>query len=115
MVANISALEDGQKKLMLFDSNTNRWSNLKEGEQMACNEWSHDGKYVYSRENRGGAAELIRVRIKDRMQEQVLSLKDFPQIADMFAVCTGLTLDDAPLLMRDRSVQEIYALDLHIQ
>jgi hypothetical protein len=25
------------------------------------------------------------------------------------------TLDDAPLLMRDRSVQEIYALDLHIQ
>jgi len=108
----ISALADGQKKLLLFDTNTNRWSNLMEGEQIGCNEWSHDGKHVYSRENRGGAAEVVRVRIKDRVVEHVVSLKDFPQLADIFTVCTGLAPDDAPLLMRDRSVQELYALVL---
>jgi len=108
----ISALADGQKKLLLFDTNTSRWSNLMEGEQIGCNEWSHDGEHVYSRENRGGAAEVVRVRIKDRAVEHVVSLKDFPQLADIFTVCTGLTPDDAPLLMRDRSVQELYALDL---
>ena len=64
------------------------------------------------RENRGGAGELVRVRIKDRVLEHVLSLKDFPQLSDVFASWIGLTPDDAPLLMRDRSVQEIYALDL---
>ena len=64
------------------------------------------------RDNRGGAAELVRVRIKDRVLEHVLSLKDFPQLDDGFASWIGLTPDDAPLLMRDRSVQEIYALDL---
>jgi Tol biopolymer transport system component/DNA-binding winged helix-turn-helix (wHTH) protein len=109
----ISALTKGQTKLMLFDTNTNRWSSLVEGQQIGYNEWSHDGKYVYMRENWGGAGELVRVRIKDRVLERVLSLKDFPQLADIFAAWIGLTPDDAPLLMRDRSVQEIYALDLH--
>jgi Tol biopolymer transport system component/DNA-binding winged helix-turn-helix (wHTH) protein len=108
----ISALIFGQTKLMLFDTNANRWSSLVEGEQIGYNEWSHDGKYVYFRENRGGAGELVRVRIKDRVLEHVLSLKDFPQLSDGFASWIGLTPDDAPLLMRDRSVQEIYALDL---
>lgn len=108
----ISALTLGQTKLMLFDTNANRWSSLVEGEQIGYNEWSHDGEYVYMRENRGGAGELVRVRIKDRVLEHVLSLKDFPQLSDGFASWIGLTPDDAPLLMRDRSVQEIYALDL---
>jgi hypothetical protein len=108
----ISALTFGQTRLMLFDTNANRWSSLVEGEQIGYNEWSHDGEYVYMRENRGGAGELVRVRIKDRVLEHVLSLKDFPQLSDGFASWIGLTPDDAPLLMRDRSVQEIYALDL---
>jgi hypothetical protein len=64
------------------------------------------------RGSRGSAGAVLRVRIKDRMLEEVLSLKDFPQLSDMFAGWIGLTPDDALLLMRDRSVQEIYALDL---
>jgi len=83
-----------------------------EGEEVSDNEWSHDGKYVYVRENRAGAGELVRVRIKDRVLEHILSLKDFPQLDDLFAAWVGLTPDDAPILMRDRSIQEIYALDL---
>jgi Tol biopolymer transport system component len=108
----ISALTIGESKLMLFDTTTNRWSSLHEGEQVGYNEWSHDGRYVYLRENRDGAGELARVRIKDSVWEHLLSLKDFPQLSDHFASWIGLTPDDAPLLMRDRSVQEIYALDL---
>jgi Tol biopolymer transport system component/DNA-binding winged helix-turn-helix (wHTH) protein len=110
----LSALTNAQTKLMLFDISTNHWSSLVEGEAVSYNEWSHDGKYVYVRENHGGAAELVRVRIKDRVLENVLSLKDFPAPGDIFAAWIGLTPDDAPLLMRDRSLQEIYALDLHL-
>jgi Tol biopolymer transport system component/DNA-binding winged helix-turn-helix (wHTH) protein len=109
---SISALTLDQTKLMLFDTNTNRWSSLVKGEEVSYNEWSHDGKYVYFRENRGGAAELVRVRISDGALEHLLSLKDFPQLSDIFASWIGLTPDDAPLLMRDRSVQEIYSLEL---
>jgi len=109
----ISALTIGARKLMLFDTNTNHWSTLAEGEQLGYNEWSHDGKYVYMRGSRGSAGAVLRVRIKDRMLEEILSLKDFPQLSEVAAGWIGLTPDDAPLLMRDRSVQEIYALDLN--
>jgi predicted Rdx family selenoprotein len=76
------------------------------------NEWSPDGKYVYMRTTKGGAPELVRVRIKDRVLEHVVSLKDFPQLSDVFAQWIGLAPDGTPLVMCDRSVQEIYALDL---
>jgi Tol biopolymer transport system component/DNA-binding winged helix-turn-helix (wHTH) protein len=108
----ISALTKALTKLMLFDTNTNRWSSLVVGEQIGYNEWSHDGQYVYMRENRAGAGELVRVRMKDRALEHVISLRDLPQLSDIFTAWIGLTPDDAPILMRDRSVQEIYALDL---
>jgi hypothetical protein len=100
---------------MVFDTNTTRWSILPEGQLLSFNEWSHDGKYVYVRESAGGGGELIRIRVSDRRWEHVLSLKDFPQYWDGFALWTSLTPDDAPVLMRDRSVQEIYALDLSFQ
>ena len=46
------------------------------------------------------------------VRKEVLSLKGIPQLVDIFTAWIGLTLEDAPVLIRDRSVQEIYALDL---
>jgi Tol biopolymer transport system component/DNA-binding winged helix-turn-helix (wHTH) protein len=103
---------DTPKRMMLLDQNTNTWSTLVEAEGFAFNEWSPDGKYVYVRENVGGFAKIVRVRIKDHVQEDVLSLKDFPSLVDPFAAWYGFTPDGKILLMRDRSVQEIYALTL---
>jgi len=95
---------------MLFDQNS--WSILAEGEHFGFNEWSPDGKYVYVGKSGGGFGRIVRFRIKDRVSEDVLSLKDFPQLIDPFASWYGLTADGKILLMRDRSVQEIYALTL---
>lgn len=108
----IVAMTADAKQLTLLDQTTNSWSTLAEADHFAFNEWSHDGKYVYARESRDGFAEIVRVRIKDRVLEDVLSLKDFPELVDPFATWYGLTPDGKLLLMRDRSVQEIYALDL---
>jgi eukaryotic-like serine/threonine-protein kinase len=110
---HIAALTKDAKKLMLFDQSS--WSTLAVGDHFGYNEWSPDGKYVYALESGGGVfaiEKLVRVRIKDRVLEDVLSLKDFPRLVDPFAQWYGLTADGKLLLMRDRSVQEIYALDL---
>jgi len=85
---------------------------MAEGETFAFNEWSPDGKYVYTKESGGGFARIVRIRIKDRVSEDVLSLQNFTQPIDPFAQWYGLTPDGKVLLMRDRSVQEIYALTL---
>jgi Tol biopolymer transport system component len=111
----ISALRNDGKALMLFELKTNRWSTVAEGEALSYNEWSPDSKYVYWRLNRGGSGHLVRIRIDDRRIEELLDLKDFPALVDDFANWIGLTPDGGVLLMRDRSLQEIYALDLRLR
>jgi Tol biopolymer transport system component len=111
-IAAMTSEEKNATKLMILDQSANSWSTLVEGEHFAFNEWSPDGKYVYAQESGGGFARIVRVRIKDRIQEDVLSLKDFPLLIDPFADWYGITPDGKILLMRDRSVQEIYALTL---
>jgi Tol biopolymer transport system component len=108
----IAAMTADAKQLTLLDQTINSWSTLAEGDHFGFNEWSPDGKYVYAQESGGGFAKIVRVRIKDRVKEDVLSLKDFPALVDLFASWYGFTPDGKILLMRDRSVQEIYALSL---
>jgi Tol biopolymer transport system component/DNA-binding winged helix-turn-helix (wHTH) protein len=108
----IAALTADARQLKLLDQTTNSWSTLAEGEHFGFNDWSPEGKYVYALENGRGFGKIVRVRIKDRVLEDILSLKNFPQLVDPFAEWYGLTPDGKLLLMRDRSVQEIYALDL---
>ena len=70
--------------------------------------WSRDGKYVYLLSHNDPG--IFRVRISDRKLERVVSLKDVQrigQIEDGFS----LTSDDSPLILRDASVTELYALD----
>jgi Tol biopolymer transport system component/DNA-binding winged helix-turn-helix (wHTH) protein len=109
----IAALTRNAQKLVLFDQKT--WSTLAEGEHFGFNEWSPDGKYVYAEKSGGGFGRIVRVRTRDRVSEEVLSLRDFPLLIDPFASWYGLTPDGKILLMRDRSVQEVYALTLEMK
>jgi DNA-binding winged helix-turn-helix (wHTH) protein/Tol biopolymer transport system component len=108
----IAAFSQAANELLLFDSKRSQWSSLAKGELFSYNLWSHDGRYVYMRDIHAGSPGIVRVRIPDGKMEEVLSLKDLPQVVDMFAGWIGLTPDDEPVVIRDRSTQEIYALDL---
>jgi len=109
----ISAFSLPSNELLLFDSKTNRWSSLAKGEVFGYNIWSHDGRYIYVRSIRGGSSSIVRVRISDARMEEVVSLKDLPQVTDVFTGWIGLTPEGDPVAIRDRSTQEIYALNLH--
>ena len=111
----IAALTTDARQLMLLDQNSHSWSALAQADHFGFNEWSPDGKYVYAIEDNGESGEIVRISIKDRIREVVLSLKGFPQLNDLFADSYGLTPDGKVLLMRDHSIQEIYAVDLAIR
>lgn len=103
---HIAAVSDASGKLALFDLATQKWSGLEESP--ANNpRWSHDGKYLYFI---GGGAQpdVLRMRIRDRKIERVAELKTiYPGSVGWF----GLDLDEAPLVLRINSSNEIYALD----
>jgi serine/threonine protein kinase/Tol biopolymer transport system component len=108
----LAALSADSKKLMLYEFTTRKWSQLAQA-TFAYNNWSHDSRYVYLEDYNQGD-DIVRVSVPAGSLERLQSVKDLPRGSDPWASWLGLAPDDAPLLMRDQSTQEIYALDLQL-
>ena len=105
----ISATTANGQKLMLFDTANHKWTEpelLQEG----CPAWSRDGKYLYFQSFDVKEPAFFRVRISDRKREKVASI-NLHRVVSGWLWWNGLAPDDSPLLLRDESNEEIYALD----
>jgi Tol biopolymer transport system component len=104
----ISAFSADSMRLLLFDFQVKKWSELATGSLSWLN-WSHDGQYVYVLDNRGKSA-VVRIRISDHKTEQVAELKNFASTG-RYGGGLSLTPDDSPLLLRDTGSQDVYSVD----
>jgi len=105
---------EGPGKLMLFDVATQKWTEAV-GSQIGCPTWSQDGKYIYFQDsqNQDQRERIVRLRLSDRKIEKIVDVKDIGRLTTgTFVDWFGLAPDDSPLLARDISTQEIYALDM---
>jgi len=105
----ISATTADGQKLMLFDSNSQKWAELSDLQE-GCPTWSRDGAYLYFQSFDAKDPAFFRIRISDKKRELVTSINFRRRAAEPYW-WNGLTPDDSPLVMRDESVTEIYALD----
>jgi DNA-binding winged helix-turn-helix (wHTH) protein len=95
-------------KTMLYDFESQQWSDFGDG----IPAWSHDSKFVYlHRRNADQSAEVVRMRVPDGKVERVLDLKGIT-LGGYWPDWVSLLPDDSPLLMLDKSTQEIYRLEL---
>ncbi|HEX6505198.1 MAG TPA: protein kinase [Terriglobales bacterium] len=108
----IAALSDDAKRLMIFDPKKNAWSLLAEG-LFAFQNWSRDSKHLYAEQFTGKDDDFVSISVPDGKMTNLFSLKEVPRGFDPFESWVGL-VDDDPLLMRDKSTQEIYALELQL-
>ena len=95
---------------MLFDRTSQQWQELA-SMPIGYPSWSHDSQYIYFDTTLSEDAAFLRVRISDHKVERLFSLKGLRRFWGPFGPWTGLAPDDTPLLVRDISSQEIYALD----
>jgi len=105
---------EGPGKLMLFDVATQKWTEAV-GSQIGYPTWSQDGKYIYFQDsqNQDQRERIVRLRLSDRKIEKIVDVKDIGRLTTgTFVDWFGLAPDDSPLLARDISTQEIYALDM---
>jgi Tol biopolymer transport system component len=100
---------DGQT-LWLFDFSTGKWSELLKTNAGSTN-WSADSKYIYFDTGLSENPGFYRVRVADRKRERLADLKGFRRVVSGLLPRSGVTPDGAPLLLRDISSQEVYALD----
>jgi serine/threonine protein kinase/Tol biopolymer transport system component len=104
----ILALSADSKRLLLFDFQTQQWTELAQG-SMGWPEWSKDGQYLQAYDGSGTGA-IIRIRLSDHKTERVVDLKNFATVGfyeSWFAVAP----DDSPIMLRNAGTQDVYALD----
>src|ERR1017187_2741413 len=107
----VAALSSDSTKLMLYDVEKQRWTQLALS-RFAFENWSHDGKFVYAEDYPDKTDDIVRVNVANGKVERLLSLKEIPRGFDPWEFWVGLAPDDSPLLMRDNSTQEIYSMDV---
>jgi Tol biopolymer transport system component/predicted Ser/Thr protein kinase len=101
-----------QTKLMLFDLQTQKWSEWTKGVgQIGFISWSKDGKYLYYDTLMTSAPFFGRVTLGQTQFEPIVDLKGVRRFLGPFAEWNGIDPDGFPLLVRDVSTHEIYALD----
>ncbi|HEV2470165.1 MAG TPA: protein kinase [Candidatus Sulfotelmatobacter sp.] len=104
----ISAFSGDSKRLLLFDLQTHKWTQLFSG-SMGWLNWSHDGQYVYALDYSGRSA-IIRVRIADRKVEQVADVQNLASTGH-YGTALALTPDDQPLILHDTGTVDVYSVD----
>jgi eukaryotic-like serine/threonine-protein kinase len=110
----ISGTIVASQKLMLFDTSTQKWTKPCDC-QVGYPMWSHDGKYLYFRHSPAPdkADRIVRFRMSDRKIEDVAEISKIGRdTTGSWGQWFGLAPDDSPLLARDISTREIYALEM---
>ncbi len=107
----IAALSADSTQLMLYDMAKKSWTQLAVA-RFGFENWSHDGKYLYAEDYADKTDDLVRVNVANGKVEHLFSLKEVPRGFDPWEFWIGLASDDSVLLMRDKSTQEIYSLDV---
>ena len=91
-----------------------KWSTLVDS-KVGNPAWSRDGKYVYFQDwqKEDGRERILRVRLTDGKVEAVADVEKNGRLTTgTFVDWFGITPDGSPLLARDISSQELYALDV---
>jgi serine/threonine protein kinase len=106
----LAAIPLDSLKLMLFDFTTQKWSELA-NLFVAYPTWSRDGRYLYFDGILDNQESYFRAQVSSGKLERIFSLKGFQAAGGAFGNWSGLAPDESPLVVRDASIQEIYALD----
>jgi Tol biopolymer transport system component len=106
----IAAITLDSLKLMLFDRTTQKWAELAKI-FVAYPTWSRDSRYLYFDGILDNQEGYFRVQVSDGKAERLFSLKGFQAAGGAFGNWSGLAPDESALLVRDASIQELYALD----
>ena len=91
---------------MLYTFATGKWEVLARGE-IGWESWSRDSQTIYYQY--GKFAGFVGLRLGDRTLHRITVKAPLPR---MLGFWTGLTPELSPMVLRDVSTHEIYALEL---
>jgi Tol biopolymer transport system component/DNA-binding winged helix-turn-helix (wHTH) protein len=114
-VAAINSNEAPDTALVLFSFALGKWTVLADKlGQVGYIAWAADSRSFVFDTIFANEPQFYRYRVAESRLEPIVSLKDVRRYWGNWGPWTGLAPDGSPLLVRDVSNQEIYALDLDV-
>jgi Tol biopolymer transport system component len=109
----VAAISADNQKLLLLDLATQAWRQLWSDKRGTVGyvTWSPDSKYLGFDTSFTDDPAFFRVRVGDGQIERIVSLSKIRRFFGQWGEWSGMTPDGSPIVVRDISSQEIYALD----
>ena len=108
----VAAISADNQKLLLLDLTTQEWRQLSDKMgTVGYMTWSPDGKSLGFDTAFTADPGFFRVRVGDGQIERVVSLSKIRRFLSQWGEWSGMAPDGSPIVVRDISSQEIYALD----
>jgi dipeptidyl aminopeptidase/acylaminoacyl peptidase len=108
----LAAMTADSRNLKIFDFAAQKWIEILGNTGLAYPNWSQDGKYIFSVVlGADGTRSYCRIRVSDRKVDRIADMTGIIRAAGRYGAWTGLTPDESPLIVRDNSIREVYALD----
>ena len=104
----IAALSYDSTRLLLYDSETEKWRELYRG-TLGWLKWSKDGQSLFSLDFTGTGT-VLKTRASDGKTEHVVDLKKL-RATGRFGPSLAIAPDDSPLLLRNVGTRDVYSLD----
>jgi len=112
---SILASHQSYDDLVVYDFVRQKWTTIvKNMGLVGYMEWTPDGKSVLFDTFDVPQPAFYRVRVSDFKLETVASTSEVRRYFGPFGPWTGMATDGSPLLVRDISNEEVYALDLQL-
>ena len=109
----VAAISGDNQKLLLLDLTTQEWRQQWSDKMGTVGylTWSPDSKYLGFDTSFTADPGFFRVRVGDGQIERVVSLSKIRRSLSQWGEWSGMAPDGSPIVVRDISSQEIYALD----
>jgi TolB protein len=112
---SILASHASSDDLIVYDFGGRKWTTIvKNMGPIGYMEWTPDGKSVLFDTFDVPQPAFYRIRVSDLKLEVVASTSEVRRYYSIFGPWSGMTADGSPLLVRDISNEEAYALDLQL-
>ena len=109
----IAALSANLTKLMLYDTQTQKWSEWQTLQSGALNYpvWSEDSKSIYFDDLVSGEGAYCRAKVGESHYEHVFTLTGLERYPGLLGLWTGRAPDGSALFVSDTSTGEVFQLE----
>jgi Tol biopolymer transport system component len=110
----VAALDETNHRLLLYDFQTEKWTEFAQGGFLGAPFWASDSSAIYFQDQLDSEQAIFRVKLANHQVERVFGCGEILRSSPAHCIFSGLGQDGSLYVMVERGLTDIYALDLDL-